>query len=59
MTWILKNTPAAERRVNKLVEQGINVDMESHSFRSTLGYNYLEVESIDDDGDEEEVSEES
>lgn len=58
MTWILKNTPAAERRVNKLVEQGVNVDMESHSFRSTLGYNYLEVESIDDE-DEEEVSEES
>ena len=58
MTWILKNTPAAERRVNKLVEQGVNVDMESHSFRSTLGYNYLEVESIDDK-DEEEVSEES
>jgi len=58
MTWILKNTPAAERRVSKLVEQGVNVDMESHSFRSTLGYNYLEVESIIED-DEEEVSEES
>lgn len=57
MTWILKNTPAAERRVNKLVEQGVNVDMESHSFRSTLGYNYLEVESIVEE--EEEVSEES
>lgn len=54
MTWILKNTPAAERRVNKLVEEGITVDMESHSFRSTLGYNYLEVELIEEENEEDE-----
>lgn len=45
MTWILKSTPAAERRVNKLVEMGVNVDIENHSFRSLLGYNYLEVDT--------------
>jgi hypothetical protein len=53
MTWTLKNTVAAERRVNKLVEEGVNVDMESHAFRSQLGYCYLEVESFIEEDEEE------
>ncbi len=52
MTWILKNNQAAERRVNRLVEQGVIVDMEEHSFRSKLGYNYLEQQSEEESDDE-------
>ena len=42
MTWTLKETSAAERRISKLAEDGVSVDMTSHQFRTKLGYNYVE-----------------
>lgn len=54
MNWTLKNSPAAERRVSKLVENGVEVDMESHVFRTKLGYNYLELASEEFDESDEE-----
>ena len=53
MTWTLKETTAAERRISKLAEDGVSVDMNSHQFRTKLGYNYIEYL------ENEEVEEES
>jgi len=53
MTWTLKSNPAAERRVSKLVEDGFEVDMESHAFRSKLGYNYIDYLMYQEEEEEE------
>lgn len=53
MTWTLKTNPAAERRITKITEQGIEVDMESHSFRSQLGYNYIDYVTYQEEDDQD------
>lgn len=53
MTWTLKETNAADRRISKLAEEGVTVDMNSHEFRTKLGYNYVEYLTSTQDDEEE------
>jgi len=34
---------AAARRYNKLLDEGVTVDVSTHQGRQLLGYNYLEI----------------
>jgi len=41
--WTIKMNDAAARRYNKLLDEGVTVDVSTHQGRQLLGYNYLEI----------------
>jgi biotin operon repressor len=41
---------ATARRLDKLSEEGVQIDTSTHAGRSKIGYNYLEL--VDDESDE-------
>lgn len=47
--WFIKNNQAANRRVTKLKNEGLNLDLKNASVRSRIGYCYLETRNVVDD----------
>lgn len=47
--WTTKMNEATNRRLDKLAEQGVKIDTATHTGRSQIGYNYLEVVMEEDD----------
>jgi hypothetical protein len=41
--WTLKLNNATNRRVEKLQNEGVNVNTSTHQGRQVIGYNYLEL----------------
>jgi biotin operon repressor len=41
--WTLKLNEATNRRVEKLQNEGVNVNTSTHQGRQVIGYNYLEL----------------
>jgi hypothetical protein len=41
--WTLKLNDATNRRVEKLQNEGVNVNTSTHQGRQVIGYNYLEL----------------
>jgi hypothetical protein len=41
--WTLKLNEATNRRVEKLQNEGVNVNTSTHEGRKIIGYNYLEL----------------
>ena len=49
--WALKMNEATNRRVEKLQNEGVNVNTSNHEGRKVIGYNYLEL-AFDESSDE-------
>jgi hypothetical protein len=41
--WTTKMNEATARRLNKLSDQGVQIDTTTHAGRQVIGYNYLEL----------------
>jgi hypothetical protein len=41
--WTTKMNEATARRLNKLSDQGVEIDTSTHAGRQVIGYNYLEL----------------
>ena len=41
--WTTKMNEATARRLNKLSDQGVEIDTTTHAGRQVIGYNYLEL----------------
>ena len=41
--WTTKMNDATNRRIDKLMEQGVKIDTSTHEGRKLIGYNYLEL----------------
>ena len=41
--WTTKMNDATSRRLDKLAEEGVKIDTTTHTGRSQIGYNYLEL----------------
>jgi len=41
--WTTKMNEATARRLNKLSDQGVEIDTSTHVGRQVIGYNYLEL----------------
>jgi hypothetical protein len=41
--WTAKLNDATNRRLDKLMDEGVKVDTSTHQGRSKIGYNYLEL----------------
>ena len=41
--WTTKLNDATARRLDKLVDEGVKIDPNTHQGRQKIGYNYLEL----------------
>ena len=41
--WTTKMNEATNRRLDKLMNEGVTVDTSTHAGRQVIGYNYLEL----------------
>ena len=41
--WTTKMNDATNRRIDKLMSEGVKIDTETHEGRRIIGYNYLEL----------------
>lgn len=41
--WTTKMNEATNRRLDKLMSEGVTIDTSTHPGRQVIGYNYLEV----------------
>ena len=48
--WTTKLNNATARRIDKLAEDGVQINVNTHEGRKVIGYNYLEL--VSDDADE-------
>jgi biotin operon repressor len=49
--WTTKMNEATNRRLDKLENEGVQIDTTTHAGRSKIGYNYLEL-ALDESDDE-------